>query len=63
MYYSWYKDGTSYNTLHRKLSKKGEFIILVFDTDKNIFGGLFTHNFEFSTNFFGTGESFLFKLK
>jgi len=29
---------------------------------KNIFGGLMTQNFDFRPNFFGTGESFLFKV-
>lgn len=33
------------------------------DSRKNVFGGLMTYSFEFHENFFGTGESFLFKLK
>jgi hypothetical protein len=63
LYYSKYKDGSSYiNTLYRKCHNKGSLIIIVMDEFKNIFGGYMTHGFDFKDVFFGTGESFLFKL-
>lgn len=61
LYYSRYRDGTSYNTLHRLVVNKGSLIILIYDEFKNIFGGYMTHGFDFRDGFFGTGESFLFK--
>lgn len=41
---------------------KGEIIILVKDTKGNIFGGCFSQPLEVKDDFYGTGESFLFKL-
>lgn len=61
LYYSRYRDGTSYNTLHRLVYNKGSLMIIIKDEFKNIFGGYMTHGFDFKDGFFGTGESFLFK--
>lgn len=59
--YSRIRDGTSYNTLQRNTHKKGTVLILVQNEQNEKFGGLFTHSFEYSSGFFGTGEAFLFR--
>jgi len=48
--------------LHRKIKNNDELLIIIEDENNKIFGGLVTHSFDFRKNFYGTGESFLFKL-
>ena len=45
-----------------KAGRKGPVIILIKDTDGNLFGGFYSCELKFVVNKFqGTGESFLFK--
>lgn len=51
------------NSLCHRTKKKGEVVLLIQDSNKNVFGGFMSHSLEHHTNFFGTGESFLIKFK
>ena len=42
---------------------KGPILILVKDVNENIFGGFFSQDLEYRHEYFGSGESFLFKIK
>lgn len=37
-------------------------MIVIRNTNDETFGGFFTHQFEISSNFFGSGTSFLFSI-
>lgn len=46
----------------RRISGKGELMIVIEDSDGNIFGGFMTQSFAIRDSFFGTGDSFIFKV-
>ena len=46
-----------------KCKKKGEVLILVEDVFEEVFGGFASQSLDIKEDFFGTGESFLFKVK
>ena len=46
----------------RKCQTSGELVFILKDTDDNIFGGFFSAHLELQDDYYGTGESFLFKL-
>lgn len=46
----------------RKCKNKGELLFLIQDTKGNVFGGYFSQDLVFKESYFGTGESFLFKV-
>lgn len=45
-----------------KCKNKGELLIVIQDTKGNIFGGYFSQNLQMKESYYGTGESFLFKV-
>lgn len=63
------RDGSSYNrysSLSRLLKTcggKGEILIVIQDTQESIFGGYFSQSIVAKPDFFGTGESFLFRVE
>jgi hypothetical protein len=44
-----------------KCENKGELMVVVKDTLGNVFGGYFSQSMEVKEDYYGTGESFLFK--
>ena len=45
------------------MCQENEYLVFVLkDNFGNTFGGFFTHKLEISDSFYGTGESFLFKM-
>lgn len=53
-----------YTLKHRLIhncTDKGEILMIVKDTANHVFGGYFSQNITQRDDFFGTGESFLFK--
>lgn len=46
----------------RKCRNKGEVLIFIEDTKGDIFGGYFSQSLNFRESYYGTGESFLFKV-
>ena len=67
--YSRSRDGASYERyllitrLLRACRGKGELLFIIQDIKDGIFGGYFSQNLEIKTEYFGTGESFLFLVK
>jgi hypothetical protein len=55
--------GISLNTFYTQTENKGPTIIVVEDKHKHIFGGFASESWRIEPRFYGTGESFLFKLK
>lgn len=57
-------DGFSLSSLYRKCSSSttGPTLICIQDTEGNIFGALISSPIRLSEQFYGTGESFLFRL-
>lgn len=47
----------------RKVRGRGPVFIAVQDIKGNVFGGYFSQEPEFRKEFFGSGESFLYKIK
>lgn len=62
MYYSKKEHGTSYTTLLRRISGTGERMVVVQDSVGNVFGGFMTQGFALKEAFFGTGDTFVFKV-
>uniref|UniRef100_A0A8C4X1Z0 Oxidation resistance 1b n=1 Tax=Eptatretus burgeri TaxID=7764 RepID=A0A8C4X1Z0_EPTBU len=59
--YSTSEHGMSLKTLYRTMSNTDAPVLLVIkDTDKQVFGALASDPFKVSDHFFGTGETFLF---
>uniref|UniRef100_UPI00358E81AE oxidation resistance protein 1-like isoform X2 n=1 Tax=Myxine glutinosa TaxID=7769 RepID=UPI00358E81AE len=59
--YSTSKHGMSLKTLYRTMTNTDAPVLLVIkDTDKQVFGALASDPFKVSDHFFGTGETFLF---
>ena len=44
------------------VSKKGETLIFLQDMQENVFGAYCSQALEYKEGFFGTGETFLFKI-
>ncbi|KYQ91366.1 hypothetical protein DLAC_08320 [Tieghemostelium lacteum] len=59
------KHGISMNTLYSRTKEKGPCIIVIRDTDNNIFGGFISESLKCSSTktYYGSGECFLFRLK
>lgn len=55
--------GKSYNTLLSKCSTEGPVMLVVLDYQGNVFGGFVSVTLEQKPNYFGTGETFLYKLE
>ena len=49
--------------LMRSIVRAEEFIVVIIDTAGNIFGGFSSQKFELGSDFYGTGESFIFTWK
>lgn len=71
MVFSRSRDGASYKSyfflpnpfsLLQLCDRKGELLFVVQDTQDFIFGGFFTQHLEFKSEYYGTGESFLFQV-
>jgi len=60
--YSTEKHGISMNTMYSKVRDKGAVVIVVEDTNGYIFGGYASESLHPSRGYYGTGESFLFRL-
>ncbi|KAM3143157.1 hypothetical protein pb186bvf_004743 [Paramecium bursaria] len=62
--YSPTQNGTSYSELIRRTQNIGHHLIILQDSENNIFGSYVTDSWFLSTNvFFGSGEAFLYKFK
>eukprot|EP01083_Nonionella_stella_P047677 127603_1 len=57
------RDGRSVRTFLRKLKDARESVLLVWDTDREIFGGFASFPWINHTSYFGDGESFVFKMR
>lgn len=54
--------GFSLNSLYRKMYKlESPILVVIQDTDNNVFGALTSCSLHVSDHFYGTGESLLFK--
>jgi hypothetical protein len=60
--YSTEKHGISINTMYAKVHEKGAMVIVVEDSKGYVFGGYASEYFRPSQRYYGTGESFLFRL-
>eukprot|EP01091_Cochliopodium_minus_P018600 TRINITY_DN7586_c0_g1_i1.p1 TRINITY_DN7586_c0_g1~~TRINITY_DN7586_c0_g1_i1.p1 ORF type:complete len:490 (-),score=83.96 TRINITY_DN7586_c0_g1_i1:8-1369(-) len=60
--YSTMKHGISLRTFYFNMQGLSPSIIVVQDTNKHVFGVYSSNAFEIKKNFFGTGETFLFKI-
>jgi hypothetical protein len=60
--YSTNVHGISINTMYARTREKGPVFLVVQDTNRNIFGGFASESLHVSSRYYGTGESFLFKL-
>lgn len=56
-------DGVSLRTFFDKVKNRNPTVILIQDTNKNIFGAFLTEAWHPSGRFYGTGESFIFSFK
>ena len=61
--YSLNRDGVSMLTFFEKCKKHQNTFLIVQDFQGTIFGGYCSEAWRMSTNFFGTGENFLFTFK
>jgi len=62
--YSTAKHGISMNTFHTKVKEKAPMILLVEDDKKYVFGGYVADNWQMNKKgHYGSGESFLFKVR
>ena len=60
------RDGFSLKSVYRKmeqLEKDAPALIAIRDTDDCCFGALVSHNLRVTEKFYGTGESFLFRIR
>lgn len=57
------KDGISYVTFYYKTEKYNPTLVIIEDTNGNVFGIYATERWHKSPEFYGTGESFLFTFK
>eukprot|EP00026_Physarum_polycephalum_P001935 Phypoly_transcript_01938.p1 GENE.Phypoly_transcript_01938~~Phypoly_transcript_01938.p1 ORF type:complete len:827 (+),score=146.83 Phypoly_transcript_01938:38-2518(+) len=60
--YSTNVHGISLNTMYSRVRDKGGVFIIIQDTKRNVFGGFASESLHVSRTYYGTGESFLFKL-
>jgi len=61
--YSSVTHGTSFNNLMRRAKGASPFLIIVKDTNNNVFGAYGSEPLKFSQEYYGTGETFLFTFK
>lgn len=59
--YSPHVHGVSIQTLHRRMSSEGPFLLLMQDHNDQVFGGFASVPWMISHAYFGTGETFVFK--
>ena len=60
------KHGTSLKLLYRKMKNVGSNVVIIRDNKRNVFGAYCSQGWECrnkSTEFYGTGESFLFTFR
>ncbi|EGG20691.1 hypothetical protein DFA_00552 [Cavenderia fasciculata] len=57
------KHGISINTMYSKCKEKGGCLLVIQDSNKNIFGGFLSDSIHPSKNYYGDGECFLFRMK
>ncbi|KAF7457226.1 TLD protein [Cryptosporidium felis] len=55
--------GISFGSFYRKVSNKGPSILVVRDTNGVVFGAFISESIKNSTNYYGTGEMFVFTYK
>ncbi|XP_072024141.1 MTOR-associated protein MEAK7-like [Amphiura filiformis] len=55
-------DGASFATMVRHISKQGPVVMIVRDTDGNVFGGFASQSWALRPNFTGSSQCFLFSL-
>lgn len=55
--------GISFGSFYRRVSDKGPSILVVRDTDGVVFGAFVSESIRNSTNYYGTGEMFVFTYK
>jgi len=60
--YSTEKHGISLNTMYSRVHEKGPLVVVVEDSKGHVFGGYASEYFRPSQRYYGTGESFLFRL-
>lgn len=61
--YSTEVHGISINTMYTRTRDKGPVFIFIQDSHRNIFGGFASESLHIARGYYGTGESFLFKLQ
>lgn len=61
-YYSKPTHGSSFHTLLSSCYKRGEIVVIIEDHNHGVFGCYFAADLEKHEDFFGTGDSFLFKV-
>ncbi|CAG8703272.1 8938_t:CDS:2, partial [Cetraspora pellucida] len=59
--YSLDQDGTSMATMYHKVKGKGPLVLVIKDTDEQVFGAFVTEPFKIHPSYYGTGECFLWK--
>ena len=60
--YSTSRDGISLRTLFRRVSDHSPTLLVVEDMDGSVFGAYASESWRISTKYYGTGETFVFKL-
>ncbi|ORZ24287.1 TLD-domain-containing protein [Absidia repens] len=61
--YSLDQHGASIQTLYHRVGNKGPCLLAIQDDDGDIFGAFISESMKVSTSFYGSGESFLWKVK
>lgn len=61
--YSTLRDGISMQTLLRKSKGKAPTVLLVRDMNKHVFGAFCSEPWRISSRYYGTGETFIFKVE
>ncbi|CAO3594307.1 unnamed protein product [Absidia cylindrospora] len=61
--YSLDQHGASIQTLYHQVTNKGPCLLAIQDDDGDIFGAFISESMKVNTSFYGSGESFLWKIK
>ncbi|GES89619.1 TLD-domain-containing protein [Rhizophagus clarus] len=59
--YSLDQDGTSMTTMYHKVKDKGPLIVVIKDTDEQVFGAFVSESLKQRPSYYGSGECFLWK--